>query len=244
MIDNSLLRKFNWDYPDILDGSSHWDVVLHVPHKPTDYNVMFEASSTLEGVSVGVSDIINKTAEQNIPVEINFKMLDDARQLKINSTDRLNLQATFDDDNNWQFDVTSPVITGNGEINADLDVNTTGKFDLEFLNLSAFMRGDGVTARKWKLQAANVPSLRVKAEDFVWKDWRLSNVEFETDHHPRGMVINKININDPHILSSLLRISAIRFSDWVIPAMWIRARQRLHCIGVGPERPIDSTGVR
>ena len=199
---DSLLRRFNWSYPSILDGSSHWDVVLHVPHKSTDYNIMFEASSMLEGVSIGASDIIYKPAEQSVPVSINLKMLGEARQLTVASADRLDLAATFDEDNNWQFDVTSPVISGNGEINADFDVDTTGKFDLEFLNLSAFMSGDGTTARIWNLKASNIPSLRVKTKTLVWRDWRLRNVEFETDHHPRGMVINNISINDPHLLVS------------------------------------------
>ena len=195
----SLLRRFNWSYPSILDGSSYWNVVMHVPHKSTDYNIMFEATSMLEGVTIGVSDIIHKPAGQLVPVSINLKMLGDARRLNVKSTDRLDLTATFDDDNNWQFDVSSAVVTGKGELNANLDVDTTGRFDLEFLNLSAFMTGDGATARKWKLKASDIPSLRLKTKTLVWRDWRLSNVGVETDHHPRGMVINNISINDPHL---------------------------------------------
>ena len=195
----SLLRRFNWSYPSILDGSSYWNVVMHVPQKTTDYNIMFEATSMLEGVTIGVSDIIHKPAGQLVPVSINFKMLGDARRLNVKSTDRLDLTATFDDDNNWQFDVSSAVVTGKGEFNANLDVDTTGRFDLEFLNLSAFMTGDGATARKWKLKASEIPSLRLKTKTLVWRDWRLSNVGFETDHHPRGMVINNVSINDPHL---------------------------------------------
>ena len=195
----SLLKRFDWNYPSILDGSSHWDVVMHVPHKSTDYNIMFEATSMLEGVNIGVSDIIHKSAEQRVPVSISLKMLGDARRLNVTSTDKLELTATFDEDNNWQFDVSSPVVTGKGEINANFDVDTTGKFDLEFLNLSAFISGDGVSAKKWKLKASNIPSLRLKTETLVWQDWRLSNVAFETDRHPRGMVINNISINDPYL---------------------------------------------
>ena len=195
----SLLRKFNWNFPSILDGSSYWNVTLHVPHKVADYNIMFEASSTLDGVRIGLSDIIHKPAQQSVPVSINLKLLGNARQLDITSANRLDLTATFDDDNNWQFDVSSPVVSGSGEFNANLDVDTTGKFNLAFLNLSAFMSGDGETARIWKLKASNVPSLRLTAKSFVWKDWKLANVEFETEHHSRGMVINKIRINDPNI---------------------------------------------
>ena len=195
----SLLRRFNWNYPSILDGSSYWNVVMHVPHMSTDYNIMFEATSMLEGVTIGVSDIIHKPAGQRVPVSINLKMLGDARRLNVKSTDKLALTATFDDDNNWQFDVSSAVVTGKGELNANLDVDTTGKFDLEFLNLSAFMTGDGVTARKWKLKASDIPSLRLKTKTLVWRDWRLSDVGFETDRHPRGMVINKISIDDPYL---------------------------------------------
>ncbi len=195
----SLLRRFNWNYPSILDGSSHWDVVMHVPHKSTDYNVMFEATSMLEGVKIGVSDIIHKPAGQRVPVSINLKMLGDARRLSITSADRLKLTATFDEDNNWLFDVSSPVVTGKGEVNANFDVDTTDRFDLEYLNLSAFISGEGTTAQKWKLKASNIPSLRLKTDTLVWRDWKLSNVRFETDHHTRGMVINNISINDPNL---------------------------------------------
>ena len=126
-------------------------------------------------------------------------MFGDARRLNVLSNDRLDLTATFDDDNNWKFDVTSPVVTGKGELNANFDIDTTGKFDFELLNLSAFITGDGATARKWKLKASSIPSLRLKTKTLVWRDWNLSNVAFETDHHSRGMVINNISINDPHL---------------------------------------------
>lgn len=195
----SLLKKFDWDFPSILDGSSQWDVVMHVPHKTVDYNVMFDAFSNLEGVRIGLSEIISKPAGQSVPITVNLKILGDARQLKVASENTLDLNATFDDDNNWLFDVASPVMTGKGKLNANFDINTTGEFDLDHLNLSAFMSGDGEVARKWKLKASNIPSLRLKAESFVWYDWRLSNVEFETDHHSRGMVINNISIRDPHL---------------------------------------------
>ncbi|UCB54730.1 MAG: hypothetical protein JSW45_12475 [Thiotrichales bacterium] len=195
----SLLKKFNWDFPSIVDGSSHWDVVMHVPHKARDYNVMFEASSDLQGVKVGLSDIISKSAAQSFPVETNLKILDDARQLKVTSGDRVDLVASFDDDNNWQFDVSSPVVTGKGKINADFDIDTTGEFDLDHLNLTAFMSADGGTAQLWRLKAAAIPSLRLDAKKFEWRDWRLDNVAFEADHHPRGMVINSITVKDPHV---------------------------------------------
>lgn len=196
---DSLLKKFDWDYPGVLNGSSHWDVVMHVPYKAVDYNVMFDASSDLKGVTVGFSDIISKPAEQAVPVTVKLKMLDDARQLKVTSDGKVDFIASFDEENNWQFDIASPVVTGKGNINANFDVNTTGEFDLDHLNLTAFMGGGGDTERMWKLKASNVPSLRLEAESFVWRNWRLSNVAFETDHHPRGMVINTISVKDPHV---------------------------------------------
>jgi uncharacterized protein YhdP len=153
----------------------------------------------LEGVNIGFSDIIQKPADEIVPVEVDFKLLNEARRLVVKSPDRLELQATIDDDNNWQFDVFSPVATGKGKINASLDVSTTTDIDFDFLNLSAFMSGDGTTARKWGINASKIPSLRLKANSFEWKDWKFSNVEFGSDHHPRGMVINKIRINDPHL---------------------------------------------
>jgi len=193
----SLLKKYNWDRTSIIGGSSDWDVVMHVPHKAVDYNVMFDAFSNLEGVKIGMSEIISKPAVQAAPLKVNLKILGDAHQLKVVSDNRLDLSATVDDANNWVFDVASPVVTGKGKINADFDIATTGEFDLDFLNLSAFMSGDGRTAQMWKIKASNFPPLRLKSQTFVWQDWRLSNVEFETDHHPRGMVINKITVRDP-----------------------------------------------
>lgn len=195
----SLLKRFNWDSPSILDGKSYWNMVLHVPHKVADYNLLFEASSELEGVKIGFSDIINKPASQSVPVAISFKMLGDARRLKVTSGDLLNLVATFDQNNIWQFDVKSPVVTGKGEVNARIDVDRTAQLDLDFINLSAFMSGDQASARKWKPKASDIPSLRVKSKALEWKGWNFKNVSFETDRHPRGMVVNNININDAHI---------------------------------------------
>jgi uncharacterized protein YhdP len=51
----------------------------------------------------------------------------------------------------------------------------------------------------WKIKASNFPPLRLSSEILVWHGWRLSNVEFETDHHPRGMVINNIAVRDPRV---------------------------------------------
>ena len=195
----TLLKKFNWRHASILDGSSYWHVVMHVPHKATDYDVMFDATSNLAGVRIGLSEIINKPAALYMPVTMNLKLLGDARQLKVVSENRLDLSASLDQENNWLFDIVSPVLTGRGKINADLDANTTAEFDFDFLNLSAFATGDGETAKIWKLKASDVPSLRMKAGSLLWHDWRLSNVEFETDNHPRGMVINTISIQDPRV---------------------------------------------
>lgn len=196
---NALLRRFQWNYPALLDGKSYWDVVLHVPHKAKDYNIMLEATSMLEGVKIGVSDIITKPADETVPVSINFRMLGDARRLKVISRDRLNLEITFDKNDVWQFIVDSPVVSGKGKINANLDIASTAKLDFKHLNLSAFIRGDGGTARKWKIKAADFPSLRINAESFVWKDWKLKNVAIEADRHSRGMVINRISVDDPNI---------------------------------------------
>jgi len=156
-------------------------------------------SSLLEGVKIGVSDIITKPADETVPVSINFRMLGDARRLKVVSRDRLNLEITFDKDDVWQFNVDSPVVSGKGKINANLDIASTAKFDFKHLNLSAFVSGDGRAARKWKIKAADFPSLRINAESFVWKDWKLKNVAVEADRHSRGMVINRISVDDPFI---------------------------------------------
>ena len=196
---DSLLKVFDWNYPALLDGRSHWDVVMHVPHTVTDYNVMFNANSDLKGLKIGLSDIVRKPAAKSAPVSIEYKILDNAHSLKAASTDVLDLNAAIDEDNNWRFDVTSPVVTGNGMINANLDPDTTAKFDFKFLNLSAFVSTDGGTSNLWKLKASSIPSLTVKADDFEWFDWKLSNVSFTADHHPRGLVINEIRIDDPRL---------------------------------------------
>ncbi len=195
----SLLKKYNWDQASILGGSSDWEVVMHVPHKVVDYNVMFDAFSKLEGVKVGMSEIISKPAIEAVPLSINLKILGNARQLKVVSDNMLDLNATIDEANTWVFDVASPVVTGKGKINADLDITTTGEFNLDFLNLTAFLTGDGTMAKKWKIKASNFPPLRLKSGILVWHDWRLSDVEFETERHPRGMVVNRIAVRDPRV---------------------------------------------
>jgi len=196
---DSLLRVFDWNHPSILDGKSHWDVVMHVPHHAKDYNVMFNAESDLKGLKIGVSEIINKPAEQSAPVSIEYKILGKAHSLNAVSAESVDLRATIDEDDNWRFNVSSPVVTGNGKINANLDLDTTAVFDFQHINLTAFMSDNGESSRIWKLQASNVPSLNVKADSFQWNDWKLANVSFSTDRHPRGMVVNSIEIKDPYL---------------------------------------------
>ena len=196
---DSLLRVFDWSHPSLLDGKSHWDVFMHIPHHVSEYNVMFNAESDLKGLKIGVSDIINKPAERSAPVSINYKILGNAHSLNASSANIVNLTATIDEDDNWQFDVSSPVVTGKGKINANLDLDTTSVFNFQFLNLSAFVSADSGSASLWKLKASNIPSLRVKVDDFEWYDWKLSNITFSTDRHPRGMVVNNVEINDPYL---------------------------------------------
>ena len=196
---DSLLRVIDWNQPSILAGKSHWDVVMHVPHRVTDYNVMFNAESDLKGLKIGLSDIINKPAAQSVPVSIEYRILGNAHSLEATSANSVDLRATIDEDENWQFDVASPVATGKGKLNANLDLDTTAVFDFQFLNLTAFMSGDADAGSLWKLKAPNVPSLRFEADAFEWNDWKLANVSFSTDRHPRGMVVNSIKINDPHL---------------------------------------------
>ena len=62
--------------------------------------------------------------------------------------------------------MSSPVVTGNGKINANLDLDTTAVFDFQHINLTAFMSDNGESSKIWKLQASNVPSLNVKADSF------------------------------------------------------------------------------
>ncbi|MBT8126246.1 MAG: hypothetical protein KJP15_02085 [Gammaproteobacteria bacterium] len=196
---DTLLSVFDWHYPALLDGQSHWDVVMRVPLKDTDYDLRFDASSDLVGLKIGFSDIVSKTAEHRTPVSIEYKILGDAHSVDVVSTDLLDLNATLDEDENWRFDVASPVITGEGIINANIDPDTTALVDLDFLNLTAFMIANHGSEGKWNLKASNVPSLRVEIDRFVWNDWKLSNVEIATDNHPRGMVVNTIKVNDPHL---------------------------------------------
>ncbi len=195
---NSLLKKYDWDYPSVLDGTSHWDVVVHVPHKATDYNVMFDASSDLKGVMVGFSKTIQKNKDISLPISMQFKMLGEAQSLSVNIQDKLDLVAQNDEEDYWQFNVTSPVMSGEGRVEATLDKNSTASFNLDYLNLSAFMTGDGDTADRWGIKASNVPSIRLSTKKLDWKDWSFNKVSFETDHHPRGMVVNNFKIDDPH----------------------------------------------
>jgi uncharacterized protein YhdP len=196
---DTLLSVFDWRHPTLLDGQSHWDVVMHVPRNDTDYDLKFNASSDLVGLKIGFSDIIDKPAQESVPVSIEYKILGNAHSVDVVSTDLLDLSATLDEDENWRFDIASPVVTGEGKINANLDRDTTARFDFDFLNLTAFVIANHGSTGNWNLKASNVPSLEVIIDRFVWNDWKLANVEVASDRHPRGMVVNMIKVNDPHL---------------------------------------------
>ena len=195
----ALVKRFDWGDTAMFEGQPFWDVVIKVPHRAKDYDLMLKASSDLQGLKVGVSDIISKRAYKKLPVTIDYRRLGDAESLDIVSGDVLDLKATIDEDRFWRLDVDSPVVRGKARIHADLDLDSTATFALQSLNLTAFMPPENAPSREWKLKASEIPSLRASIERFQWNDWKLKGVAFEADRHPRGMVVSNITIDDPHL---------------------------------------------
>lgn len=192
----SLLSKYDWRYPQFVDGDSHWNVTVHVPHKAEQYAVKVIAESDLKGVTVNLSDTIKKTARQAYPFRLELELLGDAMRLQGGIDRLLSVHALRDEDQHWSFNADSTIFRGKGGFRQDLGTDSTITLELDHIELSAFRRPRGAQSSDGRLAPEDIPSLRLKTDTLTWQDWTVANVAAQTERHPRGLVISEFSVDD------------------------------------------------
>lgn len=193
---SSLLSKFDWHYPQIMDGGSRWEVSLQVPHRVDKYAARVIAESDLKGVTLTLSDTITKSPQQARPFRLDVEILGDAIQLQAGVADLLNLRARRGEKQHWNFVADSAFFSGKGAFRQDFGTDSTITLELDHIELSAFRRTRGAQASGWSLAPEAIPSLKLKTASLTWDNWTIANVSALTEWHPRGMVISELRVDD------------------------------------------------
>ena len=204
-----LLQRYDWMPASWVDGESDWSIDVDVPYQADEYLVHIRAASKLEGVTINTSDTVYKPAGRpigliaDIDVLDNYGVhveataaLDDTQSEAADPSKEVKLFATRSDDEIWNFNIRSALVTGNGEFTEGLDKSTEVKLDMEYIDLSSLFVHEGSGSPR-RLKPDMFPPLYWYAKKLVWKDWTFFDATMETSAHQHGMVINKLSLNGP-----------------------------------------------
>jgi len=171
----------------------------------------------LQGVEINTSDTVYKPAGRPIGFIADIDVLENhgihveatatlddatsgsdtgAAEARADPSKVVKLFATRSDNEIWNFNIRSALVTGIGEFSEGLDKSTEVKLDIEYVDLAAlFVQEGGGSSRP--LTPDMFPSLYWNAKKLIWKDWTFFDVALETAAHEHGMVINKLSLNGP-----------------------------------------------
>ena len=192
----SLLSKYDWHYPKLMDGGSHWDVTVHVPHSAEKHPVRVEAQSDLTGVSLNLTDTISKPPRQAYAFSLELEMLGESMQLQAKVGNLLELRATRDKALHWNFVADSRIFSGKGSFRQDFATDSAIVLELDRIDLSAFRPLPDAQPSDWHLAPEDIPSLQLKTASLTWGDWTVANVSAQTEWNPRGMVLSEFSVDD------------------------------------------------
>ncbi len=195
---DGLLKRFDWVPEFWVSGSSDWDILVRIPDEVQEYDVRVEMQSALEGVSINFSDVLSKSREDVLHLEMSVEVMDEVLKIDVDSTDVLNLFATRDDAATWDFVVDSKFLRGSGEFSENLDTDSTVQLKLMHASLFALAYSSD-ESRPVSLDPATFPSLNVSVKNLKWDDWVFTNVKLETSWSTHGMLINKLFLEGPSL---------------------------------------------
>lgn len=218
-----LLKKYKWVPDKWLSGQSIWSMDIEVPYKPKDYNVRINAQTALQGISVQVSDAVQKGENKKLNLNASIDVLDDkglritAKVTKPEATapaaiegNIVDLYALRNNSNVWGFDIKSKYMTGKGEFTEGLARSTSVELDLKNIDLYALFVTENNGQSK-TLKPSEFPPLNWKAEQVLWNDWIFTDVSVKTDWNSHGMLINTLSLKGPALTFDA---SGTWLTDW------------------------------
>lgn len=249
-----LLQSYKWVPDQWLSGQSKWSVDIEVPYKPKDYKVHINAQTTLQGVSVQVSDRVQKGANEALNLNTSIDVLHDkgllikAKMTEPGENDQaviedniVDLYGVRNDNNVWGFDVKSKYMAGKGEFTEGLGKDTSVELDLKNIDLHALFFAEN-KGRSKTLKPSEFPPLNWKAEQVLWDGWLFTDVVLNTDWNSHGMLINKLSLKGP---AMAFDASGTWLTDWRnVPETVLQGKVTSHNIGetltgLGFQRSID-----
>lgn len=218
-----LLQRYKWIPDRWLSGQSIWSMDIEVPYKPKDYKVRINAQTTLQGVSVQVSDSVQKGDNKKLNLNASIDVLDgkgllinakvtkpEATGLAVIESNIVDLNALRNNSNVWGFDIKSKYMTGKGEFTEGLARNTNVDLDLKNIDLYALFVTENNGQSK-TLTPSEFPPLDWKAEQVVWNDWVFTDVSVNTEWNSHGMLINALSLKGP---AMTFDASGAWLTDW------------------------------
>ena len=193
---DTMLARFQSIPPDWFSGESAWNVAVHVPFA-SGQDVNLSVSSTLQGSSIAVSDMMSKVAQDKLPLQLNIKLLGDAMQLTARSKNVFDVFANRDEQNRWHTMIDSPWLIGEIEFEQSLSPRTTIDMNFEYADLYALAKSRHTDTNGAGLEPASIPSLKFHADKLDWNAWKLNSVDLSTLHHSHGMLIESISVSAP-----------------------------------------------
>lgn len=191
-----LLKDFAWIPDSWLSGESDWDVSIHVPLE-TNEQLRLSLASSLQGVSVSISDKLSKTADESIPTQIDIKLIDAALQLEINSQDVLALLAERNTSQRWKLKISAPWLQGVVGFDEGLALDSVIDMRFEYADLYSLVKTKAELNNMPGPKPATIPALNFHADILDWDAKTFTDVDMNSTHHSHGMQIKNISVHSP-----------------------------------------------
>ncbi len=179
-------------------GFSQWDISVAVPFQPQDYQVRFDAASSLQGVAIAISDVVTKQKQQTMPLSLKIDVLKNSTlEIDLTSEDVVAFSATRGSDKVTDFSIRSRLVTGKGSFTEGLSRDTEIYLDLEKIDLYTLSNSAENKKGVESIKPTDLPALNWQAKELLWDGWVFSDVALKTETHKSGLLIKKLALNGP-----------------------------------------------
>ncbi len=210
---DSLLKSLDWIPSSWLDGHADWQVWLDVPVDDSNQPLFVQAESSLQGVSIAVSDQLSKAAEQVWPVSLQIEINKHNLDLALMLPDDNVIKAQRDARDNWLVQAETRWLQGDAEFHQSLSPDTVLRAQFGHVELSKLARSTG-SSQGYGLKAAQLPSLDITTGTLLWRKWKFKRARVKTTPHRLGMVIDKLELHGDDLV---IRGQGSWLASWTHP---------------------------
>ena len=195
MAADTLLTRFDWMPDHWFSGSSPWDIALIIPHYQSEYDVRVEAASDMRGTQVGFSDVVSKQPKDEYPLQISARIDGDVISIDAALPGQQMLAGTREPDGSWITTIETAHLAGKIGFHESMATDSTIELRLDRIDLGSLFDRESGEEREAGLLPTAIPSLRIEAQDVVWRTWSFQNVAINTVWNEHGMLITDLLLN-------------------------------------------------